>query len=124
MKTIIKVVVVLLLPPFQQLYSQPTISSDLSSLELVCPGTTVKYQVNYPIGLSQCQVTWTIKDGSESFKDRTNVNSNPIFISWTDQNPNKVKMEVVVKYRSSTGTCTSPEETTLTFTHILNSVFG
>lgn len=106
-----------------QLYATPTISSSVSATDLVCPGTSVRYEVNYPTGFSQCQVTWTMVDGSGNFSSST-ATSNPVFIIWADQNPNKVKMQVVVKYLSSSGSCSSPEETTLTFTHILNSVFS
>lgn len=57
-----------------------------------------------------------------SFFNGVNTGSS-VDITWADQKPNKVEVEVVVKYRASNGLCSNPETATLPFTHILRTVF-
>ena len=91
---------------------------------MVCPGALVDYTLNMPSGYSFCSATWSIKNGGVgSFFNNVTTGSN-VKITWNEQKPNKVEIEVTVKFRpTSGGSCASPEETVLTFTHILRSVF-
>lgn len=102
--------------------NQPTISADVAANELVCIGNPVRYRVDFPQGLSGCSYSWRIKTGTTTFTN-TNTTSQTFDATWSDQKPNKVEVEVVVSYRASNGSCSTPETTTLTFTHILRTVF-
>jgi hypothetical protein len=125
MKT--KLLLFIIIFPGSVLYAQqPTITSNISALQLVCPGSSVDYTINYPTNYIGCQVNWTIKSGEGNFATGSGFSStsNPTRITWQDSKPNKVEVEVTVKFRpTSGGSCSTPEETVLSFTHILRSVF-
>ena len=104
--------------------NQPTITATTSSTQLVCPGDFVEYTVSFPSGYSGCQLSWTIKKGSGNFAAGYSASSSPTTrIIWQDSKPNIIEAEVLVKYRpNSGGSCSSPEEITLSHTNILRSV--
>ncbi len=101
--------------------AQPTVSSSIAANSLVCIGSPVRYQVDFPTGLTGCSYVWRIKSGITSLEGRKDIQT--FEVAWSDQKPNTVEVEVVVRYRSSSGSCTSPETATLTFTHTLRTVF-
>jgi hypothetical protein len=80
----------------QELFSQPTISSSIDAVDLVCPDQMVEYKVSYPTGTRQCSVTWSFESGSGHYLSGYSSTSNPTRVTWDETKPNKVKISVAV----------------------------
>lgn len=104
------------------LIAQVSIQSPIATNDLVCPGVRTEYSISLPSGSILCSVQWQISKGFGSFYlNESDVN--PAEVIWDDQKPNKVEVEAIVSYRSSSGSCTSATSETVKFTHTLRSVF-
>lgn len=117
----ITIICLLVFRIFLTVHSQ-TIISSTPATSLICPGASTNYLISYPAGYTTCSISWSIIKGSGNFNGSSTIPS--VDVTWDDQKPNKVTIQAVVKYLSGSGSCTSPETTTLTFTHTLRSVFG
>ena len=80
--------------------AQPTISADVAANELVCIGKPVKYRVTFPSGLFPCSYTWSVKSGITTLTS-SDINASFFDVIWAAQKPNKVEVEVVVRFRAS-----------------------
>jgi hypothetical protein len=105
-------------------FSQFRIQASVPADQLSCAGNKVDYEVIFDAGFRGCSYSWRIKSGRGHIF--LHSERKEFGVTWPDQHPNRVSVEVTVRYIATGGDCRSASAIwaePVSFTTILKTVF-